>query len=425
MRKTLHLVPLALLCAAALQFQPNYDEAKVPAYELPDPLRFPDGAPVKDAVGWWASRRSQILNLFENEVYGKAPGRPLRQWHQIRSREDSALGGKAVRKEVRISLTGHPSGPFLDLLVYQPRSKGPHPTFLGLNFYGNQTIHPDPGITITTQWVRNDQELGITENRATEKSRGARASQWPVEMILNRGYALATAYYGDIDPDFDDGFQNGIHKVYLPTYQRVPAPDQWGSIAAWAWGLSRIMDYIEKDSELDARRVAVMGHSRLGKTALWAGATDHRFAMVVSNNSGCGGAALSRRRFGETVAQINTAFPHWFCGNFKRYNDRENELPVDQHMLLALIAPRPLYVASAADDLWADPRGEFLAALAADPVYRLLGVGGLGVQEMPEVNQPVGDVLRYHIRSGGHDVTDFDWTQYLDLADRHMVRRGR
>lgn len=425
MKHAVLILPLILLSTAAFQPQANYDESKVPAVQLPDPLLYPDGNPVKDDVAWWARRRAQILNAFQNEVYGRAPAAPARQWHQVKSRDTNALGGKAVRKEVRVSLTGHPAGPYTDLLLYLPKSKGPHAVFLGLNFGGNQTIHPDPGITMTDRWVRNNAELGITDNKATEATRGTAAGRWPVEMILERGYALATAYYGDIDPDFDDGFQSGIHRVYLPPFQKLPAPDQWGSIAAWAWGLSRLMDYLEKDSDVDRKRVAVMGHSRLGKTALWAGATDHRFAMVVSNNSGCGGAALSRRRFGETVASINTTFPHWFCANFKRYNDREDELPVDQHMLLALIAPRPLYVASAAEDLWADPRGEFLATLAADPVYRLLGAAGLGTDEMPAVDQPVGNVLRYHVRSGGHDVTEFDWKQYLEQADRHMLRRGR
>jgi hypothetical protein len=425
MQSVLRVFSPLLLLTAAFQFQPNYDEAKVPEYQLPDALSYPDGNPVKDAVGWWARRRTQILSAFELEVYGKAPSAPSRHWHQVRERDTGALGGKALRKQVRVSMTGHPAGPYIDVLVYLPKTKGPHPVFLGLNFYGNQTVQPDPAIFITEQWVRDSQELGITGNRAGEQSRGARAQRWPAEQILERGYGLVTAYYGDIDPDYDHGFEKGIHRLYLPSFQRLPAPDQWGAIAAWAWGLSRIMDYLEKDADVDQKRVAVMGHSRLGKTALWAGATDHRFAMVVSNNSGCGGAALFRRRFGETIASINTTFPHWFAGNFKRFNDRENDLPVDQHMLLALIAPRPLYVASAVEDQWADPRGEFLATVAADPVYRLLEAGGLGVTEMPPLNQPVGNNLRYHVRSGGHDVTEYDWQEFMNLADRYMVRRGR
>ncbi|MEM6366614.1 MAG: acetylxylan esterase, partial [Planctomycetota bacterium] len=332
-----------------------------------------------------------------------------------------------LRREIDITLRR--SGPSLtmSMLVYTPRSAAnkPCPLFLGLNFGGNHTVDPNPSIRITQSWVSNRRDETTNRNQATSLGRGRAAKRWPIESIVDAGYGLATIHYSDIDPDFDDGFENGMHGLFRDWAYDVPKLQRWGSIAAWAYGLSRAMDVLVDDPLVASDQVAVFGHSRLGKTALWAGAMDERFALVISNNSGCGGAALSRRAVGETVGKINRTFPHWFADEFNDYNENESELPVDQHQLISLIAPRPVYVASATKDRWADPKGEYLSALAASPVYRLFGLQGISSSSrddsMPPPDQSLqSGMIGYHLRSGKHDVTLYDWDQYIRFADRVM-----
>ncbi len=408
----------------------NYDEAKVGNDPLPDPLKFENGRAVTSAKAW-RDRRRELLRLFQTHVYGRSPGRPRGMTFAVTGTDANALGGSATRKEVDIRLAGTAAGPVIHVLLYLPNgAKAPAPVFLGLNFEGNQCVERDPGITLPTGWMRDHKEAGILNNRATEASRGAQASRWNVEKIIRRGYAFATVYYGDLEPDHAEGWRTGVRSVFPVNQGRRTAParepiatlaaDDWGAIGAWAWGLSRVVDYLETDHAIDAKRVVLTGHSRLGKTSLWAGAQDERIAIVISNNSGEGGAALARRDYGETALRINTSFPHWFNGNFKRYSTNVAALPVDQHEVIALIAPRPVYVASAVEDRWADPRGEFLAAQAAGPVYRLLGTDGLTAADWPGVHQPVHSTIGYHLRAGIHDVTEYDWDQWLEFADRHL-----
>lgn len=402
----------------------NYDEAKVGNYTLPDPLVKDDGTVITKRKEWEQERRLEILRIFEEQVYGRMPAAPKFFRYEFRGVDKAAFSGLATRKEVTIHLTDKKNGPTIDLLLYVPnqRRASGAPVFVELSFYGNHSITADPGVAISTKWMRDNKEFGIVKNHATEASRGKQASRWPLEAILERGYAVATAYYGDLEPDHPEGWKDGIRGALHPQGKDFK-PDDWGAIGAWAWGLSRMADYLEKDADINAKEMIVKGHSRLGKAALWAGATDERFAITISNNSGCGGAALSRRNFGETVARINKSFPHWFCDNYEKYNDKEGECPVDQHELIALMAPRPVYIASAVEDTWADPKGEFLAGVHAEPVYKLFKKTGLGVTEMPEVNQPVGDFIGYHIRTGKHDVLEYDWEQYMNFADRHFGRK--
>ena len=434
---------LALLCALlfTLSFTyaqnppvapANYDEAKVPKFELTNPLKTTDGRIVDSPKLWNETRRPELLKSFEEQMFGKSPLHPtnyesmgfaLTITDNIGGADSTVFNGKGTRYQIRIRLVKleqqerpKEGDPTINVLVYTPNNvNGNTPLFVGLNFRGNHTVATDPGIELGAVWNNGKSEP------AKEEERGSMASRWQIEKILDRGYAVATAYYEDIEPDFDGGSKFGVRKMI----NMKDESNGGNAIATWAWGLTQIYNIVVgvygERLNIAPTKIAVIGHSRLGKTALWAGATNPEFALVISNNSGCGGAALSRREFGETVHRINTAFPHWFCGNFKKYNHDVNALPFDQHELIALIAPRPVYIASAVEDCWADPKGEFLSGLYADPVYRLLGTDGIaGVTEMPPINTPVGGTIGYHIRTGVHDVTEYDWEQYLNFADKHF-----
>lgn len=397
------------------KFVPNYDESKVPSYKLPDILdaKFDSVEKVRAA---WPARREELLKIFSEQMFGYAPSSGYRV--KVEKVESGlSLNGKAKRVQLAVTIATDAGQQRVDLLIFMPaNATKPVPAFLGLNFRGNHTVCSDEQVLVTQSWSPNDEQVGASQNKASAAGRGKVASRWPIELIVDAGFAIATAYCGDIDPDYDDGFNNGVHALFPNHKPSAEHPERWGTIAAWAWGVSRLLDAIGSDvPEIDAQQVAVIGHSRLGKTALWAGATDTRFAAVISNNSGCGGAALSRREFGETVGRINTSFPHWFCGNFKKYNENEKGLPLDQHQLLALSAPRKLYVASATEDLWADPRGEFLATQLAGQLYQRLGSSGLAMKEFPESEAASVGHVGYHLRAGKHDINEWDWKHYLEF----------
>lgn len=402
---------------------PLYDESKVPKFELPSVLENAKGEKIQSREDWPAQRK-YLVEQMAKHVFGIQPSDAV----SVRSKliEQGEMGGtrgtqtSITRKQLEVTLTRKDKSVVIDLLLFVPSdAKTPVPCFVGLNFNGNQSTCDDPAVRITRSWC-DKRGVGVVDNKATEASRGDQSHRWPIEAIVGRGYAVATAHYADIDPDFDDEFANGVHALFPEFKSSDATPDRWGSIGAWAWGLSRIADVLEKESTIDSKKLMVIGHSRLGKTALWAGATDERFGIVYSNNSGCGGAALSKRCFGESVARINTSFPHWFCRNFRQYNDREELLPVDQHMLIAAIAPRPAYIASATEDQWADPKGELHGGVYASPAYELHGLKGIYNLELPTPDTAIGSEIGYHLRTGKHDLTAWDWERFMDFADAKL-----
>ena len=386
-------------------FVPNYDERSVGSYTLPDPLQRPDGTTITQAKEWENGPRDRVMALFKQNVYGQMPGRPAGLHFAMQRIDTAVLGGKAVRKFVRISFGEGSDAPGMDVMLYLPKNKTKVPVFVALN-YGNHTISPDATIPLPSRPDLRPDSSTLT--------RGTFARRWPLEQLIDAGFGLATANYADLEPDRPTGWQTGIRTTLA--HSLGLKPDQWGAIGAWAWGMSRVLDYLETDPAVDVRQIVVQGHSRLGKAALWAGANDRRFALVISNESGEGGAALARRNYGETIGRITSAFPYWFVPQYATYTDRVADLPVDQHELLALVAPRPLYVTSAQEDNWSDPRGEFLGLKAAAPVWALYGYK-VNLGDWPGVDQPVrSGPLGYHVRTGKHDVMPYDWAQYITHA---------
>ncbi len=407
-RLSVILVMLVSISYGYAQKTANRDEAKVGEYTLPSVLTLASGKTITDKSAWPA-RRKEILQLFQENVYGRFPGKPKDIHFSVLKEDKAALSGNAIARQVRIYFTKEISAPFMDVILYLPvRAKNPVPVFVGLNFKGNQCINTDSNIVLSDKYAELLKQTGKQEDPT---ARGVQAHRWELDSLIAKGFAVATAYYGDLELDYPKGWTTGI-RTSLAKELNIE-PTEWAAVGAWSWGLCRIVDYLETVKEVDTGKVAIIGHSRLGKAALWAAANDERFAAVISNNSGEAGAALARRWFGETVERINKTFPYWFVDKYKTYSKAVDQLPVDQHMLLALIAPRPLYVASATRDLWADPKGEFLALKNAEPVYDLFGIEGLPTKNIPKPDTSIGKTIRYHIRTGKHDIVLFDWKNYM------------
>jgi hypothetical protein len=368
----------------------NYIEEKVPVYTLPDIFTSNDGVKITSSDLWNKIRRPEIIELFRKNVYGRVPEPAFKEDIKVVKLDKHAIEGTATQKQVEITITKEGKSLTINLTVCTPNdSKQPVPAFLLIDNW--QSGGSVPSWKISEEF-------------------------WPVKEALKRGYGMAVFSSSDLDPDNFDNFKNGIHGLL----DKKPRPDDaWGTLAAWAWGASRCMDYLVTDSDIAPDKIAIVGHSRGGKTALWAGAEDTRFAMVISNESGAGGASLARRRFGETVDRLNTVFPHWFCSNYKKFSNKEDSLPVDMHMLLALIAPRALYVDCADEDLWGDPKGSYLSLYNAVPVFDLFGQNSDIPKSMPPLNkQIISGKIGFHIRDGVHNLLLRDWNWFMDFADK-------
>jgi hypothetical protein len=373
--------------------QANYDESKVPAYTLPNALKTLSNTAVKDKTTWEKVRRPQILKLFEDNIYGQMPKAYSSIKYSVINENATAMNGKAKLKEVLIEVMNNNKPLKINLVLFIPNVNKPVPVFLLINNRGKENTDP---------------------------ARAAKSEFWPAEMLVDNGYAIAAIHIADMAPDDKVNYVNGVLQLYP---EQLTSDNGMKAVGAWAWGASRVMDYFEKDKDIDAKRVAIVGHSRGGKASLWTAAQDQRFAICVTNCSGNSGAALARRQFGERINRINASFPHWFNNNYKKYNNRENDLPVDQHMLIALVAPRPLYATNASKDFWADPKGTYLSLKNAEKVYGLYGLKSALPLHPPGINEPIiRSPIAYHNREGEHDLTVYDWSNFIKFADYHYKR---
>ncbi len=419
---------LALWLGASLLAAESFEEVwALPGHsELPDPLVMLDGTAVTTRGQWERQRRPELKRLFEHYMYGHVPPVPGEVKFKVRLLGRDRLARKASLKEVEIAFGPAPAPRVRLLLVVPNQRKGPSPVFLGLNFNGNHAVLEDPSISLPTCWMPNSSP-GCTNHHATDAGRGAEVNVWAIEQSIDRGYAVATFCYGEVDPDRPDApegmrawFARGAGRFGDSEAEPAPRYD-WGDIASWAWGVRRAVDYLVTDRDIDAHRIAAVGHSRNGKAVMLAAAMDDRIALVIPHQAGCGGTAPSRGKVGESVKQINDRFPHWFNSEFKKFNEHPERLPFDQHCLIALCAPRPVLLSNATEDTWANPEGQFAMIKAAEPVYRLLNAGGVGAEAMPEVGKLVDTKLGFYIRPGKHSMTTDDWKIFLDFADKHLL----
>lgn len=427
---------LFLLVASMTSHAAFPDVASLPSQkEFPDPLKSLAGKQITGKAEWEHERRPELKRLFQHYMYGDIPAYHGKIDAQIEHEDSGAFQGQATLREVALRVD--PKAPPIRVLLVIPNQRQrPVPAFVGLSFCGNHAVVDDPKIRIPDSWMYPSQP-GVKNNRATEQGRGKQADVWAIDQIIERGYAVAIAYNGDIDPDVKET-RGGLSPYLKSTGARS------ATIATWAWGVSRIVDYLVTRPELDPKRIAVVGHSRLGKTALVAAAFDDRIALAIPHQAGCGGTAPSRKIigpaemlsfmgllagggvppprgiYGESVKRINTSFPHWFNDEFKKFNADTDRLPFDQHCLVALVAPRPVLFSNAVEDTWANPSGQFEVLRAADPVYRFLGKGGLEVKTVPPVGTLSAGNLGYFIRPGAHSMTRGDWKIFLDFTDTHF-----